>query len=67
MTSRSEDDDDRKKDAAREAERMSVETQAPIVLTPDDARQGRRVGLIYALAGGLALVVLVYVAMSLWS
>ena len=39
---------------AREAEHLAVETETPIVLIPEDARQARKAGLIYWLAAPLA-------------
>jgi len=50
---------------AREAEHLAVETETPIVLIPEDARQARKAGLIYWLAAALALVVLAFLLTNL--
>jgi hypothetical protein len=64
MSTQAERDQIREQDDARVAERMAVETEAPIVLTEREAKQGKRVGLIYVLAGGLSLVALAFLVVN---
>ena len=64
MPTQADRDQMRERTDASVAERMAVETEAPIVLTARDAKQGKRVGLIYVLAGGLALVALAFLLVN---
>ena len=64
MPTQADRDQMRERTDASVAERMAVETESPIVLTARDAKQGKRVGLIYVLAGGLALVALAFLLVN---
>lgn len=64
MPTAAERHEDEAEREARQAERIAVETEAPVVLTPQSAGEARQAGLNYMLAAGLALAALALLLMN---